>query len=46
MILLSYGYTPEPAAKLGGDAVTDDFRQIPALAQKLGQRLGSSHTTR
>lgn len=42
VILLSYGYTPEPAAKLGGDAVTDDFRQVPALARSLG----SSHTTR
>lgn len=35
IILLSYGYTPEPAAKLGGDVVTDDFREIPALACKL-----------
>jgi phosphoglycolate phosphatase len=35
VLLLSYGYTPEPAAQLGADAVTDDFRQIPALARRL-----------
>ncbi|MEI9995226.1 MAG: HAD-IA family hydrolase [Rhizomicrobium sp.] len=35
VILVSYGYTPEPAHTLGGDAVTDDFRQIPALAAGL-----------
>lgn len=35
VILVSYGYTPEPAHTLGGDAVTDDFRQIPALAKRI-----------
>ncbi len=35
VILVSYGYTPVPAAELGGDAVTGDFTQIPALAKKL-----------
>jgi phosphoglycolate phosphatase len=35
VILVSYGYTPEPAHTLGGDAVTDDFAQIPALAHKI-----------
>jgi hypothetical protein len=35
VILVSYGYTPEPAASLGADAVTDSFRAIPALARKL-----------
>ncbi len=35
VILVSYGYTPEPAASLGADAVTDSFREIPALAQAL-----------
>ena len=39
VILLSYGYTPTPARELGGDAVTDDFREIPALARKLGSSL-------
>lgn len=35
VILLSYGYTPEPVETLGADAVTGDFRDIPALARKL-----------
>ena len=35
VILVSYGYTPEPADTLGGDAVTDDFRQIPNLARQI-----------
>ena len=35
VILLSYGYTPDPAHELGADAVTGDFRDIPALAQTL-----------
>ena len=34
VILVSYGYTPQPAHTLGGDAVTYDFRQIPALARQ------------
>ena len=36
VILVSYGYTPEPAHSLGGDAVTDDFARIPELARRLG----------
>jgi len=36
VILVSYGYTPEPADRLGGDAVTDDFAAIPALVETLG----------
>lgn len=35
VILVSYGYTPDPAATLGADAVTDHFAEIPALARKL-----------
>lgn len=35
VILVSYGYTPEPAASLGADAVTDRFSELPALAAKL-----------
>ena len=31
VILLSYGYTPEPAQDLGADAVTDSFSELPAL---------------
>ena len=35
VIVVSYGYTPVPADKLGADAVTDSFAEIPALAATL-----------
>jgi phosphoglycolate phosphatase len=35
VILVSYGYTPEPAHSLGGDAVTDNFAEIPVLVRRL-----------
>jgi phosphoglycolate phosphatase len=35
VIVVSYGYTPEPAHMLGGDALTDDFAEIPTLARRL-----------
>jgi phosphoglycolate phosphatase len=35
VILVSYGYTPEPAAALGGDVVIDDFAEIPTVARLL-----------
>ncbi len=35
VILVNYGYTPEPAETLGADAVTGDFREIPKLAAQL-----------
>ncbi|HEY2071926.1 MAG TPA: HAD-IA family hydrolase [Rhizomicrobium sp.] len=35
VILLSYGYTPEPADMLGADAVTGDFTQLPQLVATL-----------
>lgn len=35
VILLSYGYTPDPVESLGADAVTGNFRDIPLLARKL-----------
>ncbi|HSC61602.1 MAG TPA: HAD-IA family hydrolase [Rhizomicrobium sp.] len=35
VILLSYGYTPDPVETLGADAVTHDFRAIPRLAFEL-----------
>lgn len=38
VIVLSYGYTPEPADRLGADAVTGDFTQIPALARGLTEQ--------
>ena len=34
VILVSYGYTPEPAETLGADAVTGDFREIPRLVDR------------
>jgi phosphoglycolate phosphatase len=34
-ILVSYGYTPVPAAELGGDIVLDDFAQLPYALKKL-----------
>ncbi len=38
VIVVGYGYTPEPAANLGGDAVTEDFRDVPELARGLAAR--------
>jgi phosphoglycolate phosphatase-like HAD superfamily hydrolase len=35
VILVSYGYTPEPAHKLGGDVVTDDFTEIPSILKSI-----------
>jgi len=35
VILVSYGYTPEPVHTLGADAVVDRFAEIPALARRL-----------
>ena len=35
VLLVSFGYTPEPARALGADAVVDDFRDIPAAAWRL-----------
>ena len=37
VILVNYGYTPEPAQTLGGDVVTGDFRDIPRLARDLAR---------
>jgi phosphoglycolate phosphatase len=34
-ILVSYGYTPVPAASLGADAVLDDFRHLPEAIANL-----------
>ena len=34
-ILMSYGYTPEPAASLGADLVLDDFTALPEALTKL-----------
>lgn len=35
-VLVGYGFTPVPATELGGDAVIDDFTQLPAALQALG----------
>ncbi len=35
VILVTYGYTPDPAESLGADAVTDDFRRLPALVSEI-----------
>ncbi len=35
VILVSFGYTPEPAHTLGGDIVVDHFAEIPAAAKRL-----------
>jgi phosphoglycolate phosphatase len=35
VILMSYGYTPEPAATLGADLVLDHFRDVPEGVRKL-----------
>ncbi len=34
-ILVSYGFTPIPARELGGDAVIDDFRELPQALRDL-----------
>jgi phosphoglycolate phosphatase len=34
-ILVSYGYTPVPAAELGGDIVLDEFRDLPEALKRL-----------
>jgi phosphoglycolate phosphatase len=38
VILLSYGYTPDPVETLGADAVTGDFRDIPMLVRGIFRR--------
>ena len=35
VLLVSYGYTPEPARTLGADAVVDKFLDVPQAAQRL-----------
>jgi phosphoglycolate phosphatase len=35
VIVMNYGYTPVPPEQLGADAVTGDFRQVPALVDRL-----------
>lgn len=35
VVVLSYGYTPEPAHTLGADVVIDDFAQLPRVLEQL-----------
>jgi phosphoglycolate phosphatase len=35
-ILMSYGFTPVPAAQLGADLVLDEFAQLPQALRELG----------
>ena len=35
VVLLSYGYTPDPADTLGADVVTDDFAQLTQIVPRL-----------
>lgn len=35
VVLVSYGYTPEPARTLGADDVVDSFHEIPAVVRRL-----------
>jgi hypothetical protein len=34
-VLVSYGFTPVPARELGGDAVIDDFAELPQVLRDL-----------
>jgi phosphoglycolate phosphatase len=35
VVVVSYGYSPVPARELGGDAVIDDFAELPAALARL-----------
>jgi phosphoglycolate phosphatase len=35
VILVSFGYTEIPVAKLGGDAIIDSFDELPAAISRL-----------
>jgi hypothetical protein len=35
VILVTYGYTPDPAESLGADAVTGDFARLPDLVNEI-----------
>ncbi|HEY5046586.1 MAG TPA: HAD-IA family hydrolase [Rhizomicrobium sp.] len=38
VVLLSYGYTPDPVETLGADAVTDDFAELPRILKTILRR--------
>jgi phosphoglycolate phosphatase len=35
LILLTYGYTPDPVETLGADAIADDFSELPNLVTQI-----------
>jgi phosphoglycolate phosphatase len=35
VILVTYGYTPDPVETLGADAITDDFARLPPLVSQI-----------
>jgi len=35
LILLTYGYTPDPVQTLGADAIADDFAELPEIVREL-----------
>jgi phosphoglycolate phosphatase len=35
VILLTYGYTPDPVETLGADAIADDFAELPEIVTNL-----------
>jgi phosphoglycolate phosphatase len=42
LILLTYGYTPDPVDTLGADAIADEFTELPELVARIIQN-GSPH---
>jgi phosphoglycolate phosphatase-like HAD superfamily hydrolase len=37
LILLTYGYTPDPVETLGADAIAGDFAELPDLVARILQ---------
>ena len=44
VILLSYGYTPEPVHSLGGDIVIDAFSEVPEIVAGILSRMEAAST--
>ncbi|PWR24749.1 phosphoglycolate phosphatase [Zavarzinia aquatilis] len=42
-VLVTFGYTPIPAQKLGADAVIDHFRELPHALTQVLDRTGARH---
>ena len=41
LILLAYGYTPDPVHTLGADAIADNFAELPNLVVQILQQTTS-----